>query len=162
MQLSSAAIPQTPPDAPPIPEPPMMLPFPNAAPETPGIVAPTTPGIFDDPSLNRTSSDTWVKQSKAKVHSSHSEPKAVLRKWDSVGALVLLDVDALLASGELRIEELCGLFPIYKDHLYDRLILNPTVRNGRTDSLHCFVRTLGQGFMFCRMHLPPPNPVHEH
>ena len=89
------------------------------------------------------------------MHSSHAELKAVLRKWDSVGALLLLDVDALLASGELLIEELCGMFPIYKDHLYDRLILNPTVRNGRTDSVHCFVRTLGQGFMFCRMHLPP-------
>ena len=100
-----------------------------------------------DPEVLRLPKDRWPVLPRAKVHASPSEFLKLLQKWDAVGALSLLPESATDAS------ERCGMFPVYKDEDFDRLILNPTVVNSRMRSISRHTKCLGQGFLLTRIQL---------
>ena len=69
------------------------------------------------------------------------------RKWDTVGSLIFLPVN------DPNLDELCGLFPVYKDSEFGRLILNPVVCNSRQRKASLYSKLLGQGFLIARIHI---------
>eukprot|EP00971_Amphidinium_carterae_P284310 5644825-Amphidinium_carterae.1 len=70
-----------------------------------------------------------------------------LQKWDLVGSLYL--VPAKWVEPKLRL----GLFTVYKDSEFDRLILNPSVRNACSRNVSGVIRDLPAGYMLAQMHL---------
>ena len=119
----------------------------------PFLSDPHLKGIYLDPEINRTDESSWEPARKVKVHATKEELCRVFKLWDDVGHLKLLDLDDLLRRGLLRTEELVGMFPVYKDANIDRLILNPTVRNGRSACSSHYTKLLGQGYMLTRLRL---------
>ena len=102
-----------------------------------------------DPEVLRLPRDQWPPLPRAKVHASPQEFLQLLRKWDAVGAL------SLLPAASTDADERCGMFPVYKDEDFDRLILNPTVVNPRMRSISRHIKCLGQGFLLTRIQLRP-------
>ena len=68
--------------------------------------------------------------------------------------VVAVDKNGEPSLSQQDLDELCGCFRIFKDIDWDRLILNPTVRNSRTRTLSNRTRLLGQGFNLTRLHIP--------
>ena len=99
------------------------------------------------PEVLRLPKDRWPVLPRAKVHASPSEFLKLLQKWDAVGALSLLPEESTDASVR------CGMFPVYKDEDFDRLILNPAVVNSRMRSICRHTKFLGQGFLLTRIQL---------
>ena len=85
----------------------------------------------------------------AKVHATRAEILQLARTWDERGCLALFDVQSV------RRDEAVGVFAVPKDADYDRLILNPTVVNGRMATVSEQTRTLAPGSMLCLIGLRP-------
>ena len=85
----------------------------------------------------------------AKVHATRAEILQLARTWDERGCLALFDVQSV------RRDEAVGAFAVPKDADYDRLILNPTVVNGRMATVSEQTRTLAPGSMLCLIGLRP-------
>ncbi len=102
---------------------------------------------FDDPEALRLPPEEWPPSPPpAKVHASQAELEALLAKLDAAGALALVkrsEVDDW--------SEACGLFRVAKDADHDRLILNPTVINGRMRSVADATTRLGAGCLLTRI-----------
>eukprot|EP00971_Amphidinium_carterae_P323417 6427320-Amphidinium_carterae.1 len=84
-----------------------------------------------------------------RVHASRGELLKLLGKWDKAG--VLRVVPASTVDRMVRL----GLFTVFKDHDYDRLILNPSVRNSRCRQLSLYTKFLPAGYLLCALHLEP-------
>ena len=105
---------------------------------------------YADPRCLELPRDQWPAGARpARVHATPQELMHLLRKWDAVGALRLVPADRVP-----RISRL-GLFTVYKDSSYDRLILNPTVRNERSRTLRSATSRLPQGYLLTAVHLRP-------
>eukprot|EP00971_Amphidinium_carterae_P351448 6492119-Amphidinium_carterae.1 len=87
--------------------------------------------------------------SPAHVHASRAELLTLLAKWDEVGVLRVVPADTVDKMVRL------GLFTVFKDSDFDRLILNPSVRNGRSQRLAEYTRYLPAGYLLCALHLEP-------
>eukprot|EP00969_Alexandrium_andersonii_P093703 4139412-Alexandrium_andersonii.AAC.1 len=83
----------------------------------------------------------------ARVHASPSALLALSQKRGAVGAPVLF------RESEIIFDEACGAFRGGNDAPWDRLILNPTVINGRCWSISWSTKRLGQGFLLTRLSL---------
>jgi hypothetical protein len=102
---------------------------------------------FIDPESLRLPQEDWpAPPPPARVHASQAELESLLAKLDAAGAL------ALVSRSEVPDwSEACGLFRVAKDADHDRLILNPTVVNGRMRSIADATLRLGAGFLLTRI-----------
>ena len=102
---------------------------------------------YADPRYLELPRDQWPANARpARVHATPRELMQLLRKWDAVGALRLVPADRVPRVSRL------GLFTVYKDSAYDRLILNPTVRNERSRALRSATSRLPQGYLLTAIH----------
>ncbi len=104
---------------------------------------------FLDPDSVKLPSHLWIRKPKGKVHCSRTELLALASKWDLKGACKIFRVD------EVNLEETVGMFAVAKDDVYDRLILNPQLVNGRMQSFSHYTKELAPGSMFALLHLQP-------
>ena len=81
------------------------------------------------------------------VHMPMKELLSLFRKWDKVRALQLRHA-SLIPPGRR-----CGLFKVFKDLEWDRLIINPHSENVKNDTISKATKFLGQGAMVCLIHL---------
>ncbi|CAE7242286.1 unnamed protein product [Symbiodinium sp. CCMP2592] len=108
---------------------------------------PVVKAAYNNPNVLRKPSHDWPKTRAAKVHCSRAELLKLAAKWDAVGALALTPCDAV----EER--EAVGVFAITKDREWDRLIINPTVINSRSNGYSNFTRYLAPGNLIGLTHL---------
>ena len=111
-----------------------------------------TRALFLDPDYYRLPDEAWSlgKVKVYDVHASRAHAFEICRMWDRVGSLRLFPLDS-----RFRLDELCGLFRVYKDEHIDRLILNPSTRNSRVVTPTRYTKCLGQGWQMCRLYIPP-------
>eukprot|EP00971_Amphidinium_carterae_P330733 6463916-Amphidinium_carterae.1 len=105
---------------------------------------------YEDPDYLLRDPSLWPPEgAAAKVHASRDELLQLLVKWDKVGVLRI--VPAHTVDKMVRL----GLFTVFKDLSHDRLILNPSVRNGRSRQLAQYTKFLPAGYLLCALHLEP-------
>ena len=104
---------------------------------------------FLDPDSVKLPSHLWTRKPKGKVHCSKAELLQLASKWDSKGACRIFRID------EVNLEETVGMFAVAKDEVYDRLILNLQLVNGRMQSFSHYTKELAPGSMFSLLHLQP-------
>ena len=104
---------------------------------------------FEDPETLRLPEDQWPHRGPATVHATKTELLRLAEKWDALGAC------RLVKCSDVGAGEHCGMFAVYKDEEYDRLILNPTVLNSRMKTTNKFTKTLTPGHMISMIRLLP-------
>ena len=119
----------------------------------PYLVDPVVKRAFEDPNSLRLDESRWKKQPPGKIHCSRSEVLKLAEKWDAVGAL------RIFPSHEIDHSEAVGIFAVGKDQMFDRLILNPVVVNGRMKHYSNYTRTLAPGCLIGLIQLQPHEVV---
>eukprot|EP00439_Symbiodinium_sp_Y106_P055987 s1596_g7.t2 len=94
--------------------------------------------------------DCWPVARPALVHADRSELLTLARTWDYYGALSIFGARELEG---LHADEEVGLFCVNKDADYDRMIVNPTVVNGRMFGLSDASKGLSPGWLLGSLHL---------
>ena len=116
---------------------------------TPYLTDPIVKSVFADPDSLRLSPELWPQLPRAKVHGGRAELLKLAAKWDAVQALRLVPVS------EVDPSETVGAFCVPKNSSHDRLILNPTTINGRSQKYSNFTKLLTPGSIACSVHLEP-------
>ena len=105
---------------------------------------------YADPEILRMPADCWPVARPALVHADRSELLTLARTWDYYGALSIFGARELEG---LHADEEVGLFCVNKDADYDRMIVNPTVVNGRMFGLSDASKGLSPGWLLGSLHL---------
>ena len=105
---------------------------------------------YADPEILRMPADCWPVTRPALVHADRSELLTLARTWDYYGALSIFGARELEG---LHADEEVGLFCVNKDADYDRMIVNPTVVNGRMFGLSDASKGLSPGWLLGSLHL---------
>ena len=108
---------------------------------------PLCQSAFRDPEVLRKAPEDWSRSVPAKVHCSKSELLELATRWDNLGAC------DIVSKQDINWDEAVGLFCVPKDAKHDRLIINPTVVNGRMHSLNDATRNLAPGAMLSLLSL---------
>ena len=113
---------------------------------------PVVKAAYLDPEVMRKDPSQWEVHRPALVHADRAELLALASVWDQYGALRIFGAEetALLPK-----DEAVGLFCVGKDLDWDRLIVNPTVINGRMHTSSHASKTLSPGWLLGSLHLPP-------
>ena len=114
---------------------------------TPYLSDPIVRAVYRNPDSLRLPQDAWPPARAAQVHCSKGELLALATKWDQVGAL------QLVKCSKVDPKEAVGLFAIPKDRTWDRLIINPTVVNSRTQPYSNYTRGLAPGCLLTLVQL---------
>ena len=114
---------------------------------------------YIDPEVLRLPSSQWAHARPALVHAERNELLALARAWDAHGALCIFGADELNALDQ---NEEVGLFAVSKDLEWDRLIINPTVVNGRMLTRNTFSKGLSPGWLLSSLHLQPFEGLRYH
>ena len=105
--------------------------------------------FLDDPLVRAAFEDPEVlrKDHPARVRCPKAELLKLASKWDD------LDACMLIPSSSKNFEEAVGLFCVPKDHLNDRLIVNPVTINSRMNTVTRSTKELAPGCMLGLLHL---------
>ena len=114
---------------------------------TPYLSDPIVRAAYHNPNSLRLPQDAWPPARAAQVHCSKGELLALAAKWDHVGAL------QLVKCSQVDPKEAVGLFAIPKDRMWDRLIINPSVVNSRTQPYSNYTRGLAPGCLLTLVQL---------
>ena len=125
----------------------------------PFISSPSLRAAYQDPELLRRPRADWDVNRPALIHADKPELLALARTWDQYGALKIFGASEI--EGLDPAEEV-GLFAIRKDSTWDRLILNPTVVNGRMHSISEASKRLSPGWLLGGLHLLPEQVLRFH
>ena len=87
----------------------------------------------------------------ALVPADRAELIALASTWDKFGALGIFGAQEI---ADLPADESVGLFCVGKDVSCDRLIVNPTIVNGRMFTSSVASKSLSPGWLLGSLHLP--------
>ena len=115
----------------------------------PYLTDPVVRSAFDDPETLRLHPSLWIKKPAGRVHCSKQEVLKLAKKWDQKGACRIFPCSTVCH------EEAVGIFAVGKDAVWDRLILNPVVINGRMKSYSNYTKSLAPGCLIGLVQLSP-------
>ena len=113
---------------------------------------PLIAAAYLDPEIMRKPGSFEETSRPALVHADRAELIALATTWDKFGALCIFGAQE---TASLPADEAVGLFCVGKDLSCDRLIINPTIINGRMFTSSIASKSLSPGWLLGSLHLPP-------